>query len=353
VFLERGFRDRDYLETDEGFFFTVVGNVHPEKRVKAYLKNIPSKSGKWGSGERRYGRALKYYTMNCLAETMNFLVKSHPHYIQRMEVDGITFSSVPLNRILKHHRPEEALADMSRRKKLDALQNKAVELARLLSEDSDVQQSFFGITGSILIGIHNQDFSDLDLIVYGRRSSLAVKKTLRDLMEDPEIPLSRLTGEDLKEWCRKKRELYSLTLEEAFKLYERKWNRGRFKGTLFSVHPVRVEEEVAEKYGDRTFTPIGIVEAEAKVVDSSSALFMPALYEVKEVQINSGPDVEGIEEVVTYEGLYSDLVYDDEHLICQGKLERVEDKRAHRTYYRILIGSSEAAGGDYIKPASW
>jgi len=351
--LERNFRDRDYLETKEGFFFTVVGNVHPEGRVIAYLKNLPSKSGKWGSGERRYERALKYYTMNCVTATIDFLTKSHPHYVQRLDADNITFSSVPVNRILKHYRPEEALAKISRRKVLDTLQKKALELTGLLSETSTVQPNRFGVTGSLLIGIHNPAFSDIDLTVYGKKSSLNVKKALIHLLKDPESPVKGLIDENLEEWCKKKGELYPLTVEEAYKLYKRRWNRGRFKDTFFSIHPVRVEREVEEKYGDKTFTPIGIVEAEARVVDSSNALFMPAIYVVKDVQITFGPNVEGIEEVVTYDGLYEDLVYDGEYLICRGKLEMVEDKQHSRIYHRILIGSSEAAGKDYIKPLFW
>ena len=351
--MERGFRDRDYLETREGFFFTVVGNVHPEGRVIAYLKNIPSQSGKWGRGEKRYERALKYYTMNYIAETIDFLTKCYPHYVQRLDADNITFSSVPVNRILKHYHPEEALASISRREGIDALQKKTSELARLLSETSDVQPNCFGVTGSLLIGIHNPAFSDIDLTVYGRENSLAVKKTLKNLLKNQESPVKRLIAENLHEWCKNTCELYHLTMEEAYKLFKRRWNRGMFKDTFFSVHPVRVEREVEEKYGDKTLIPIGIVDAEARVVDSSNALFMPARYVVKDVQITFGPNVEGIEEVVTYEGLYGDLVYEGESLICRGKLEKVDDKRRNRTYHRILIGSQEAAGKDYIKPLFW
>lgn len=351
--LIRSFRDRDYLETEEGFFFTVVGNIHPKDRVIAYLKNIPSQSGKWGSGERRYERILKYYTMNCLTETLNFLAEYHPHYIQRLEADNITFSSVPINRIRKHYRPEERLITLSRRKDLDALQNKTIELVNLLAEMSNVQPSCLGVTGSILIGIHNPTFSDIDLTVYGRKSSLAVKETLQQLMKHEESPIKRLINENLKEWCKKKSELFPLTIEEVYKIYQRRWNRGTFKGTLFSIHPIKVEEETLKKYGDKTFTPMGIIEAKAQVINSSDALYLPAIYLVRDVQILFGPNVQGIEEVITYEGLYRDLVYDGEYLLCRGKLEKVEDKRHNRTYHRIIIGSPEAAGNDYIKPAFW
>ncbi|MCK5625797.1 hypothetical protein KAI11_02980, partial [Candidatus Bathyarchaeota archaeon] len=213
----RSFRDRDYLETDEGFFFTVVGNIHPKDRVIAYLKNIPSKSGKWGSGERRYKRTLKYYTMNGLKETLNFLADHHPHYIQRLEADNITFSSVPINNIRKHYRPEERLITLSKKKNLDALQNKTIELVNLLAKTSKIHPSCLGVTGSILIDIHNPAFSDIDLTVYGRTSSLALKETLQQFMKREKSPIKKLINENLQEWCKRKSESFPLTIEEAYK----------------------------------------------------------------------------------------------------------------------------------------
>jgi predicted nucleotidyltransferase len=351
--VNRSFRDRDYLETEEGFFFTVVGNIHPKDRVIAYLKNIPSKSGKWGSGKRRYERALKYYTMDCLTETLNFLVEHHPYYVQRLEADNITFSSVPINRIRKHYHPEDKLLTLSKKQDLDVLQKKTIELVHLLIATKNVQSSCLGVTGSILIGIHNPAFSDIDLTVYGRRGSLAVKETLIKLMKNKESPIKRLRNENLEKWCKKKSELFPLTIEEAYKIYQRRWNRGTFNDTLFSIHPIKIEEETLTNYGDRTYTPLGLIEAKAQVINSSDALYMPGIYVVRDVKILFGPNVQGIEEVITYEGLYRDLVNDGEYLLCRGKLEKVEDKQQNRIYYQIIIGSPEAAGNDYIKPAFW
>ena len=48
----RLFRDRDYVETVEGLFFTAVGNVHPPSHVIAYLKYVPNPDGKWGREKR-------------------------------------------------------------------------------------------------------------------------------------------------------------------------------------------------------------------------------------------------------------------------------------------------------------
>src|SRR5947199_7270211 len=40
-------KDRDFVETREGFFFCLVGYVHPPDRYLAYLKYTPAAAGKW------------------------------------------------------------------------------------------------------------------------------------------------------------------------------------------------------------------------------------------------------------------------------------------------------------------
>ena len=39
-------KDRDFVETAEGFFFCLVGYLHPPDRYTAYLKYTPAESGR-------------------------------------------------------------------------------------------------------------------------------------------------------------------------------------------------------------------------------------------------------------------------------------------------------------------
>ncbi|MEM2942776.1 MAG: hypothetical protein QXT81_05080, partial [Candidatus Bathyarchaeia archaeon] len=64
------YRDRDFIETKEGLLFTVVGNVHPPGRILAYLKYYPAKSGKWSRLGQNFERAIKYYDIPHLKETI-------------------------------------------------------------------------------------------------------------------------------------------------------------------------------------------------------------------------------------------------------------------------------------------
>jgi hypothetical protein len=344
---KRGYRDRDQIQTEEGLFFTIVGNLHPKDRVIAYLKYIPNMSGKWGNGKNWYERVLKYYSMDNLMETVDFLRKNYPQYLFYSKEYSVTFSSVPEKYILKHYRPEKGLEKIIKKQNLDSLQNKTLELVSLIHKDSGVDLKNFGVTGSILLDIHRKEFSDIDLIIYGKLNSQIVKKTIQSSINNK---IKRLDGKHLECWIESKTRLYPLTINEAKTIYRRKWNRGIYDNTLFSIHPVKVEFEIFESYGDRSFKPLGIVEAEAEITNSSEAKFIPALYLVENVKITKGLEKQDVKEIVSYEGLYSDIAEKNEIIFCRGKLERVYDKRYDQSYHRILIGSQEAMGKDYLKP---
>ena len=344
----RGFRDRDYLETIEGYLFCTVGSIHPEDRVIAYLKYVPDYSGKWGRGERRLRRALPNYTMHDLLKTFQFLENHHPEYLYYFSVMGIKMSAVPLNRISTHFKPEKKLSQLIRMEKPDALQKKVIDLVNLISDESGVPIEFFGVTGSILLDIH-QKFSDIDLTIYGRKNSESVKETLKQIYDDQNSPIRRFDKKRIREWCLNKSRMYPLTYEEALRILEKRWNRGLFHETLFSIHPVKLEEETSEKYGDRIFKPEGMVKIEAVVSDASEADFLPSVYKVEDVRVIEGRKVEDIFEVASYEGLYGGLAEKGERILCYGKLERVNDRRIGEEYHRVLVGSKEAKGRDYIK----
>ena len=345
----RGYRDRDFVQTKEGYFFCVIGPTHPEDRVIAYLKYVPDPEGKWGKEDKRYRRVLRHYTMSDLLETLRF-VEHLPEYMYHSSVWSITMSAVPLDRISTHFRPEEKLSQLRSKKKLDILQTKAVDLANLVSEESAVAAENLGVTGSVLLDIH-RDFSDIDLIVYGMENSRLIKEAIIQEFEEKRSPMRPFDARKAEEWCIEKTRRFPLTYKEARTILGRKWGRGLFKRTMFSVHPVKLEEEVSEEYGQRTFRPEGMVEIEGTVSDASEADFLPSVYKLEDTTIVEGKKVEDISEISSYEGLYGGIAEEGQRILAYGKLEKVVDTRSRKDYHRVLVGSKEARGKDYIKPA--
>ncbi len=345
----RRFRDRDFLQTPEGFFFCVVGPLHPPDRIISYLKYVPSESGVWGKDKKRFKRVMRSYTIPHLLETFSLLERDYPHYLFNSSFYNITLTAVPQKYLKRHYKPEEKLAQLLLSQSLDPLQKKLIRLTSFLAETSNVSLDLFGVTGSILLGIHQPSFSDMDVTVYGTRNSLAVKNALIENYASLTSSAKRLAGIPLKAWCARKTWRHPLTRGEALKIYRRKWNIGTFEETMFSIHPVKLEWEVGEVYGKKTFYPIGHVTIRAIVHDNADSLFLPAVYRIREVQIVEGPQVDDIEEVASYESLYDNLAEVGESIKVRGKLERVVDNKTSRESHRILVGSPEGQGKEYVK----
>jgi len=345
------FRDRDYLLTPEGLFFCVVGYVHPPERVVSYLKYAPEELPVKG-GRRSFKRVLPYYTIPCLEETLTLLQEKYPNYIYHDDQSDVRFSAVPLTCIKRHFRPEERLRRMFSSGTKDGLESKVLDFVSTVSGHSGVPEKSFGVTGSVLTGLHNPRFSDMDITVYGRDNSLKVKATLLSLYANTKYGVERFRGSLLKDWCEEKARLYPLSLRDAESLYRRIWNRGTYEGTMFSMHPIRSKDEVHEKHSDKLSSPRAVVKVEATVEDAREAVFMPAVYLVRDVDFKSGPGVDDLSEVVSYEGLYSGIFSEDERVVVRGILEKVQDRRRGKVYSRVLVGSMRAGGRDYVKPKS-
>jgi len=345
----RGFRDRDFLRTKEGFFFCIVGPYHPPNRVISYLKYAPSKAGRWGKGIWRFRRVLKNYTIPSLLETFRLLEKDYPQYLFYSPFYNVLMTAVPLESIAKHYKPEEKLAQIEKAQRVDMLQKKLLSFVQLLAEKSGVATDSFGVTGSILLNIHRLDMSDLDVAIYGHKNSLAVKRALIDAYSIKNSGIKRFEGATLSAWCKSRTQAHHLTFDEAFQIYQRKWNVGTFKDTIFSVHPVMVEEEVTEAYADKVFDSLGAAVVGAVIHENSDSLFLPAVYQVREAKVIKGFQATDIEEVVSYEDLYGDIAQVGETVLVKGKLEQVTDRKSKKKYHRVLVGSPEGKGSEYIK----
>jgi predicted nucleotidyltransferase len=344
----RSFRDRDYLITTEGFIFTVIGNLHPAERVLAYLKYIPDKQGKWRLGRSRYRRALKHYNVPSVMDSIQLLRQRAPQYVFESSVDRISLPAVPTDRIAVHLCPETRLLELQSAQSRDELESKALRFAELISEHAGVPAESLGLTGSILARIHDPTFSDIDLVVYGFNNALRVKTFLQKAKDSSARAVRKLAAASREKWIAERLKSTLLVRRDIVALFARKWNIGSFEGTEFSVHPVHIEAEIRKRYGDERYAPLGIVDATATISDGKEGMFMPAVFEVESANLKGRNAVSTVDQIVSYEGLYADVAAEGETVSCRGKLERVESSSS--VHHRILIGSPEAEGTDYLLP---
>jgi len=337
-------KDKDYIETLEGLIFCVVGYLHPPDMYTAYLKYLPDPSGRWGRGREHYGRALRYYHVTQVEATYRLLEESYPQYLYHCPVRGIRVSAVPRDLVRRYHRPRERLRALVEEGASDPLEESLLGLVELLRSASGLRSTDFGVTGSILLGIHNPEFSDIDLTIYGLEASWRMRDALKAGVEGVEPPSRGW----LKDWCLRRVGRFPLGLRELLEIAERRWSQGFYGGRYFSLHPVRGDGEIGEEYGRRLYRRVGVVEGEALIQDASEGLYTPAIYRVEETTLRG--EVEGVsevEEVVSYEGLFSGIFEEGDPIGFRGILERVEE--GDEAYYRVVIGAASSDGG-YIKP---
>jgi hypothetical protein len=345
-------KDRDFIKTKEDLIFCVVGYSHPPDRLLAYLKYIPADSGIWASGDLHFKRMIPYYSSKSVSETFSFLKEKYPKYLSYLPVNKITFPAVPHTDIKEYFKPEEKLTGLALRKEeLDALELEAVELAEYFSQKTGVPFDKFGITGSILLGIHNVSISDIDLTILGYKNSLTVKQALIEDYGRTRSSLKQLTEKEAEEWCKKKTEQFPIDNGSAKLILKRKWNFGYYKGKFFSIHPTRLDSEITEEYGEYEFESKGPIKIIAQIEDTTQSLFNPSSYGVGKVEILEGPkNIKDIYEVITFESLFFDIAPVGESIRARGNLEIVKNTRTGEKHHRVVIGSGNVKSPEYLVP---
>jgi len=326
-------RDRDMFATEEGWIFSVLGDVHPPKRIWSYLKYVPG-PGPWRAADgRTYSRAFTTYTVRELLAIMDEVRAKRPEYLYYDPTVGNEVMAPPLEAVVEYWSASEGLKRIAERVeegRASRLELEAIGLVRWLEEHAGLKRNDFGITGSLLLGIHH-DRSDIDLLVYGRRNLMKAMEALRTAVE----PVKPGAGQGLVETLRS---IYRMPATDARILAARVAHKGLFGTTPYSVFGVR--DQPMHGYGDYQYVGKGIVEVEVEITDSSESLFTPSIYLVEEKAF-------GIERIMSYHMVLAGLFEPGDRLRVRAKLEEVKGPRGE--VLQIVLGSYEAVGAEQIK----
>jgi predicted nucleotidyltransferase len=335
-------KDRDFVETTEGLFFCLVGYVHPPGRYVAYLKYTPAGAGKWARGEVAYRRELPYYHVRHVRQTLDWLESEHPRYLWTDPATGLRFSHVPVDAVARYYMPERRLAEIVAGPG-DPLERETRGLVTLLTDAAGLPLEGLGISGSILLGLHNPAFSDIDLLIYGADRVRRLRAMIDRLAGEGLVPLP---DDRRAEWRAETSVRFGLDGDTVAHLESRRWHYRLFHGRYVSLHPTRANHEIREAYGDRRYTPMGRATVEARVTDASEAVFLPAVYRVADVRwLEGGPGP--LEEIVAFEGLYGGAADEGEQVLVTGHLEA-----EHAGGRRLIVGSGFLPDGGSLRVRS-
>ncbi len=338
----RRFRDKDYVETYEERFFCVVGENHPHDRLIAYLKYLPG-DGAWSRRGKSFTRVIRSYSMQELVDTINFLKKNKPEYVFYDETIATEMSCVPLNKVLKYYRCDKRLREILKDDRLDELESKAKELVESIVKVSGIDVKNMGITGSILLKIHHLN-SDIDLVVYGKNNFWKVLHNLY-LINDIK-PLDELR---LNEWIKRISAKYPISIDIISKLVKLVRNKYIYKGTPFSIHGVRLDEEVTRSYGEVIYRKLGLAKIRAVISDASESCFTPAIYRLSNVETEQ-EYAKDVEILACFDGTFTAMFDEGTYIEAFGKVERVMELKSGRVFKWLLIGTFEGMDKEYIIP---
>ncbi|MHA2426256.1 MAG: nucleotidyltransferase domain-containing protein, partial [Candidatus Thorarchaeota archaeon] len=175
-----------FVKTSDNLIFEVKGIVHPEDRVIAYLRYVPSKESNTGF--------RKVYNLN---DREDYLRVNFPDYLWNSEPHGRVVQSVSKDKIVSIFDPIDCLAQLRGTSEVTDLEKESVTLASKLVEMTEVDWNDIGLTGSQLVGVAGKG-SDIDLVIYGSAACRKLYSGFCNKIDNiPEI--RRYSGQPLEE----------------------------------------------------------------------------------------------------------------------------------------------------------
>ncbi|MCS7116612.1 MAG: hypothetical protein RMJ31_01690 [Nitrososphaerota archaeon] len=322
-------REGDFVELEDHSIFEVKGLIHPPNRLISLIRYIPDQNG-----ERVRG-SIKFRKVYMLDERYRILKERYPQLLRFDPVFNRELCEIEDSKVLYHYRPQDGLIQLLNADGLNLIEERAIRFIEILSNGSNAPLDRFGISGSILLGLHLPS-SDIDVIVYGSKYCRAVRNTLIDLFRSSS-KVKRYNEESLYRLYR----FRSLDTQMPFDRFlwheRRKTIQGTFEGSDYFIRYVKDWEDVEEEYGSVIYKPIGYGKIKARVIDDSDSLFTPCEYTLSNVEFLEGDKVSNIDKIVSFRGRFCEHAIVDETVIAQGEIERVIEK--HKDYYQIVLGN--------------
>jgi len=324
------FRDRDAPITEEGIIFRTYGYTHPSNACFCDVEYAPASI--YTTEDPRAvrtgpeGTFYKFYADGGL----QFIKTKYPDYqilhkAFKKELVGVTEAQA-----VKVQRPDLRLREILENPPADALIQTLSEIVELIQDNSQLKPKDFGVFGSILHNFYHVDYSDVDLIVYGRHALRELRETLADFYQHKSFPLqNEFAGWDYlqstKHWYFKNYSFQEYPTYELRKLiYAVMQGKIMRRPVKVEFEPVKRWNEIHNEYPDFVrIEPEGWIKAIAEVTEDRDAFFMESLYGIEVQEILEGPAVEDVNRILSFVEEYRGQAFINERILVEGNLERV------------------------------
>lgn len=337
--------DKDFLVTDCGVIFEVIGSSHSEEHVTAFPRYIPYEAvpiRQWDHTWRMLGRDYSRFdvrvttTEEIKSTFESFFIAFSKYLSGRDEEFGLV--RVPHSAILEHMRPPGSLARLRSLSAPDALQAAACRLAEEC-ERIGIPAQRIGVSYSLMFDGHTLGFSDVDFVVYGADLYLR----LLDHLRTTQPPMVQYPT--LNDW-EHRYESYGIKdmplIPSVYALHKiRRCEEGFIDGHKLSIFAVRFDEPQTTPC---KITPIGPLRIFGRVVDAGEGMFRPSIYKI---EVN--PAIQGSESsttqvtIVNYRREYVSQARNGEWISAYGLASWT-----NKGEVVLELGSMELRGSDFL-----
>lgn len=305
------FSAKDFIETEEGLLFALIPAAAEHNKLLCCLRYVKEPSLGW----------KKYPTQ----QANSFLQNHYPKYLHYSAQLDAHVHAVPRANITKHYQPKPSLQRLLQREPCDQVEADVHTLCALL-QAAGIELSLLGITGSILVGVHNAA-SDIDLVCYGRAIFQQVRTQVAHLIAEGR--LSVLSAQDwLDAYARRSS---SLCLADYIWHEQRKINKALVNNRKFDLN-LLIEKPRDLGLG---YKKIRTTCLQAQVINDDYAFDNPAEWVIASAEVSV---------VMCFTATYTGQARAGEWIEVAGV---VEENAQGDT--RIVVGSTREAEGEYIK----
>jgi hypothetical protein len=325
------FREGDYIKTKDDLFFTVKGLKHPSEYVIAYLRYIPDKAGDREINGVRYKRV---YNLN---STTNYLNKNYPEYLNKVNSKHLLLQAVPIDKIKRIYLPHKKLNNIYASPE-SPLEKTIKKMTHILLTKSGIPLDHMGVSGSILIGLDNNE-SDIDLIIYGEKEGRSVYTCLEKIREE-ENWINAYTLTDATRIAHERWGSLISKYKKLISIEKKKVLHGRVEERDYFIRLIPKIDRLKEKKSK----PLKKTRVKGVISDDMYSIFTPCIYYLNDGRTSNINEID-VSYLLSYRGRFTEQGVNCDEVMAYGTLEKVI-RNKNETEYRLIMGDKE----DYLLP---
>jgi len=358
----------DFIESKSGHIFEIKGFHQPQDQTVAFIRYAPTNKSPSLEIERRKrvnssNYSLEYYKkIYPLIEKFQYIQENHPKYLFSHPNYYFQLQAVPNSEIKEHFLPNKFLQILHNSKEIlpsSSVLKDALDLCNYLSEKSGVSYEYIGITGSLLVGLQNEQ-SDIDLIIYGYENSIQVRKVIKEnfQIQDEKHALCTYSIEDYRDLYKSRAKGSSISFQKFLQYEVRKFHQGKFRNRDFFIrfleYSNRNEYKKENQFENRKIMILGRIGLSGEVVNDEYWWTSPSRVQIADISIQNSnmliPDVHDllrnyylnitdINQIISLRGRFTENIRLLERFHVLGSLELVIPNEKD-PYLQISLGTS-------------